>query len=107
MSEEPPVFDEPWQAQALALVEQLKLAGVFSPNEWADTLGAERARQETAGEPDTNAAYYMAVVVALEQLSDSHAGLSEQDRSARKDAWRRAYLNTPHGAPVHLSAGQE
>lgn len=101
----PPIFDEPWQATALALAEQLKLAGVFSPTEWADTLGQIRARQARENIDDTNAAYFEAVLEALEQLSETHAGLTAKERANRQAQWKRAYQNTPHGHPVLLSAG--
>ena len=40
-SDTEPVFAEPWQAQAFALVAALLDCGRFSPAEWADTLGAD------------------------------------------------------------------
>lgn len=102
---EPPVFDEPWQAQALALAERLKQAGLFSPTEWAETLGAERARQAALDLPDTNTAYFEAVLVALEALTERHAGITAADRAGRRAAWERAFAHTPHGKPVLLGAG--
>ena len=38
---EGPVFREPWEAQAFALVVQLHQRGLFTWKEWADTLSAE------------------------------------------------------------------
>ncbi|MCC2656378.1 MAG: nitrile hydratase accessory protein [Panacagrimonas sp.] len=40
---EGPVFREPWEAQAFALVVQLHREGVFTWTEWADALSAEIA----------------------------------------------------------------
>lgn len=100
-----PVFDEPWQAQALGLAFTLAERGVFSPADWSDALGAEHRRLLAAGAPDTPQTYYEAVAAALERLvgrsgACSHAAIDERSR-----AWRRAYLNTPHGKPVELAAG--
>lgn len=38
---EGPIFAEPWQAQAFALVVELQNKGVFTADEWAQALGAE------------------------------------------------------------------
>ena len=43
-----PVFDEPWQAQALALAFNLIEQGVFSKSQWSDALGAELESAVTA-----------------------------------------------------------
>ena len=36
-----PVFNEPWEAQAFAMVVKLHERGHFTWSEWAETLGAE------------------------------------------------------------------
>ena len=95
-----PVFDEPWQAQALALADELKKAGHFTATEWAEALGAERARQAASGAPDTNQAYFEAVVTALERLTSPT--IPAEARARRRAAWEAAYLRTPHGQPVLL-----
>jgi nitrile hydratase accessory protein len=99
-----PVFSMPWHAEALSIANALTAAGMFSPAEWAVTLGAELANCVKAGLPDTEDTYYHAVLAALERLtvekSPSTGGMIEE----RVEAWRRAYLNTPHGQPVTLEA---
>lgn len=100
-----PFFDEPWQAQAIGLAFSLAERGIFSPAEWSATLGAAHTDLIDKGAGDTSATYYEAVAVALEQLLSGIAPLNAEAISDRTDAWRQAYLNTPHGAPVELSAG--
>ncbi len=47
-----PVFDEPWQAQTLALAFNLIDRGQFSASQWSETLGAELKRNLSNGETD-------------------------------------------------------
>ena len=102
-----PVFDEPWQAQALGLAFTLAERGVFTPAQWSETLGASHRQILEQGAPDNAHSYYAAVVAALETLVCENGGLSADLLDDRTRTWRRAYLNTPHGKPVLLSAGEE
>ncbi len=101
-----PVFDEPWQAQALGLAFSLSERGVFSPAQWSQTLGATHRQILARGAPDTPQTYYEAVVQALEQLIRENGPFSAELLEDRVQTWRQAYLNTPHGQPVKLEAGQ-
>ena len=78
--------------------------GMFSAVEWAETLGAEIRRLGDAGEPDNEETYYRAVLGALEQLVGEKSPDAGGLLLDRVEAWRRAYLNTPHGQPVTLDA---
>lgn len=100
-----PAFDEPWQAQVLALAFALSQEGVFTPVQWSDALGAELRRSGRRGEPDDQTTYYAAALAALEGLIAADGRVSPVGFSSRIEQWRRAYLNTPHGKPVELSAG--
>lgn len=97
-----PVFDEPWQAQVLAMADTLVTKGVIAPAAWSETLGKELEDAKLQGTPDNIATYYNAVLRALEHLLEAHGGISATEASARRDAWERAYLATPHGQPVEL-----
>lgn len=97
-----PAFDEPWQAQALALADSLVQAGRFSAQDWAESLGAALSEAAARGAEDSLETYYLAVVEALERLSAQHAGISPQDMDKRRTAWEAAYLRTTHGQPVQL-----
>lgn len=100
-----PVFDEPWQAQVLALAFALVKVGIFTAVEWSDALGAELRRAADRGEPDDQTTYYAAALSALEGLIAADGRVTTDGLAARIEQWRRAYLNTPHGQPVELSAG--
>lgn len=102
-----PIFREPWEAQAFGLAVQLSEAGRFTWQEWADALSEEIRAAKERGEADTGADYYIHWLSALERICAEKglAGVSEVE--SRKEVWRRAYENTPHGMPVELAAGQE
>ena len=91
-----PVFAEPWQAQAFALVVQLHAHGAFSWPDWAAALA-----EAIAAAP--HAPYYESWVNALEQLLERQGLADPALLAARKAAWADAYRMTPHGVPVELS----
>lgn len=101
-----PVFREPWEAQAFALAVELCEAGHFTWSEWAEALGAEIKAAQAAGDPDLGDTYYRHWLRALERLVADKGVLDPEQIDARRDAWERAYLNTPHGQPVVLDAGE-
>ena len=99
---EPPQFEEPWQAEALALSMALVQAGRFTPTEWASSLSAAIKRAHAAGDADDGSTYYEHVLNALEQLVLEKSLATQQSLAARKEAWRQAYATTPHGQSVLL-----
>ena len=101
-----PLFDEPWQAQALGLAFSLADKGVFSPARWSQALGAAHRQLLAEGALDTPQTYYEAVVAALEGLLNEGGDIPASALEKRAQTWRRAYLNTPHGQPVKLAAGR-
>lgn len=100
-----PVFAEPWHAQVLAVAYGLSVSGLFSAADWATAFGAALRESRAHGEPDTDKTYYAAALVALEKLVAERAPATGDAHPARIEAWRRAYLRTPHGKPVELAAG--
>lgn len=98
-----PTFAEPWEASAFALAVHLSGAGHFTWDEWAATLSEEIRAAQRAGDPDIGDTYYRHWLRALERLCRERGLVSEAEGSERKEAWRRAYLNTPHGRPVELA----
>jgi len=97
-----PVFDEPWQAQVLAMVDSLVSGGVISPGLWSDSLGAALKDASASGAADTIETYYRAALLALEKLLDHGGEVPAVEVTLRRDAWEQAYLDTPHGQPVNL-----
>ena len=100
-----PVFDEPWQAQALGMADMLVSAGVITADAWATALGKELRQAATAGAPDDLETYYRAVLAALQTLLYETGTTAREEVDTREAEWRRAYLTTPHGKPVELAAG--
>jgi nitrile hydratase accessory protein len=99
---EGPVFREPWEAQAFALVLSLHAQGAFAWTEWAEALGAEIKRAQDAGDPDTGETYYHHWLAALERLAKAKRLVSADELALRRDAWDRAVRATPHGKPIVL-----
>lgn len=95
---DPPVFAEPWQAQAFALAVRLSEQGYFTWTEWAAALAAEL---KSAG-PDDGSHYYDRWLAALERLVFEKGLADPAALDARKEAWAEAYRRTPHGKPVQL-----
>lgn len=97
-----PPFEEPWQAQALAMAFNLIDRGAFSNGRWSEALGAQLAAAKARDEPDTTDTYFHCVLAALEALLDDSNRLPVATLNDRTEAWRHAYLRTPHGQPVKL-----
>ncbi len=99
-----PVFAEPWQAEAFAMVVALHERGLFSWSEWADALSAEVKSSDAA--PD-GSDYYERWLRALEKLlaAKGVAGVGEVDALAA--AWERAAHATLHGKPILLENDPE
>lgn len=98
-----PVFAEPWQASAFALAVHLAERGAFAWSEWSATLGEEIEAAAERG-PEAGAAYYHRWLDALERLCREKGLVDAAEVSRRREEWRRAYLSTPHGEPVELTA---
>ena len=93
--EQEQVFNEPWEAQAFAMVVKLHERGAFTWTEWAEFLGAEINARE--------APYYESWLAALEKIVEAKGLMSQAERLTRVDAWDRAAHATPHGQPIELS----
>jgi nitrile hydratase accessory protein len=100
-----PVFREPWEAQAFAIVLALHERGVFTWPEWAAMLVEEIKRAQAAGDPDTGETYYRHWLAALERLVADKGIASRETLIRYRDAWDRAADRTPHGAPIELRPG--
>jgi len=98
-----PLFDEPWQAEALAMADTLVNSGMFKATNWSETLGKHLRNAVSIGEPDTSLTYYNAVLATLEELIADNSGIDPEDMLGKRKDWESAYLSTPHGQPVVLS----
>ena len=99
-----PVFAAPWEASAFAIAVRLSGEGHFTWSEWAATLSEEIRAAQQEGDPDLGDTYYKHWLRALERLCRERGLVSQEEASSRKDAWQKAYLDTPHGKPVELAS---
>ena len=97
-----PVFAEAWQAQALAIADNLVQQGLFSASAWSEALGQALRDAQARGDADDQETYYRCVVSALESLIAAHSDIDLQAMTDRRRDWEEAYLATPHGQPVKL-----
>jgi nitrile hydratase accessory protein len=97
-----PVFREPWEAQAFAMIVALHERGLFSWSEWTAVLGDEIKRAQAGGDPDTGETYYLRWLAALERIV-AQKGMTDAPTLMRyRDAWDHAADRTPHGIPIEL-----
>jgi len=99
-----PVFREPWEAQAFAIALALHARGLFTWNEWAETLADEIKRAQRSGDPDTGQTYYRHWLATLEKLIAAKGIATSATLHRYRDAWDHAADRTPHGAPIELRA---
>tara|TARA_B100001123_G_C14761227_1_gene808847 strand:- start:232 stop:609 length:378 start_codon:yes stop_codon:yes gene_type:complete len=97
-----PVFKEPWEATAFALVLALHRGEHFSWQEWGTALAKEIERAQPSEHAVLEDDYYQHWLTALEKLLAEKGLTTEESLLQRRNAWRDAYLNTPHGQPVSL-----
>ena len=100
-----PVFNQPWEAKAFALTIRLTQAGYFTWSEWVGIFSQEIRAAQERGDPDLGDTYYQHWLNALERICAAKDLVGSKDMHQRKETWRRAYLNTPHGKPIDLAAG--
>ena len=97
-----PVFAEAWQARAFALMLKLSEREHFTAKEWTTAL----SRELRSAADDDGSHYYEHWLAALEALVIEKGLTSPASLHERKEAWRNAYLSTPHGKPVELTRAQ-
>jgi nitrile hydratase accessory protein len=99
---EEPVFREPWEAHAFAIVLQLHEHGLFSWSEWTSMLATRIAAARIDGEDDKGDAYYRYWMSALEEIISVKGASSPEELARYRHAWAHAAGRTPHGLPILL-----
>lgn len=99
-----PVFEQEWQAQILAMVDALVINNSIAPASWSETFGEGLRRAHAAGKPDDLGTYYAVALDTLEMLVTEQCKVTAEELSNKQQAWKQAYLDTPHGLPVKLQA---
>ena len=67
-------------------------------------LGDEILNAQARGDPDLGDTYYQHWLRALEKIAEAKGLSSANEIKLRARQRHDAYLNTPHGNPVHLGA---
>ncbi len=94
-----PVFREPWEAQAFALVVVLHQAGHFTWPEWVATISAEIRQAQAEGDPDLGHTYYRHWLAALEKITVAKDLADDTDLRLRRLECA-ANLNSKHNHPA-------
>lgn len=97
-----PVFDHPWQAQAFSMLVALNQAGHFAWKDWVTLFSGVIQDLPALAEESPADTYYRQWACALEKMVVSLGVVVEGEITERQREWHQAYLNTPHGMPVHL-----
>jgi len=97
-----PVFKEPWEAHAFAMVLALHQRGLFTWVEWAAALSDEIAAAQNAGDADLGDTYYHHWLNALERMVERKGASSILELTRYQTAWDHAADRTPHGRPIEL-----
>jgi nitrile hydratase accessory protein len=97
-----PVFEQPWEAKAFAMVLRLHERGLFTWTEWADSLAQEIQSSQAAGDADLGDTYYQHWLRALESLVQRKGAASIDELTRSQQAWAEAAEHTPHGSPIEL-----
>jgi nitrile hydratase accessory protein len=95
--EEGPVFAEPWQAQAFAVVVKLNEAGLISWKEWAECLGAVIREAESREEYDTGKRYYELWLKALERFAEQKNFAQSQELDQEGEEIVARFIETHMG----------
>ncbi len=98
-----PAFLEPWHAQLFALTVHLNDSGRLDWGDWAARFGATLAVHGLDRDLDGGDDYFNAWLETLEAILADVGAAAPDEAAQLREAWRQAYLNTPHGAPVRLS----
>lgn len=97
-----PAFSEPWHAQVFALTVHLNETGRFTWPAWAEQFSATLARHGLNRDLNGGEDYFAAWLETLEQVLAEDGTVAPAEAAVTRAAWSEAYLNTPHGQPVHL-----
>ena len=97
-----PVFEEYWHGHLFALTVHLNGSGHFPWLEWTERLGASLKKHGLDNSLNGGNDYFVAWLDALESFLTELNVTDQNDLVLAKEAWKKVYLNTPHGEPISL-----
>ena len=100
-------FDAPWHVEVFALAVHLNEGDYIDWPEWAGRFGENLAAAKTfkigvVEGLDGSDDYYEIWLQTLIELMQEKGLVDANMLASIKTQWRDAYLQTPHGKPVHL-----
>lgn len=102
MSRPDPAFTEPWHAQVFSLTVHLNETGQLDWPDWAAAFSDTLKRHGLSKQLDGGDDYFAAWLETLEAVVVEKGVAMPEELTVCKAAWEKAYLSTPHGAPVSL-----
>ena len=99
-----PVFLQPWHAQVFALTVSLNESGRFTWPDWVSRFSTILAEHGLDRDLDGGDDYFNAWLETLELILAEEGVAPTPEVNHLRDDWERAYLETPHGAVVRLTA---
>jgi len=105
VEDDSPVFREPWEARAFGMALALHERGLFTWDEWAQTLAAQIRAAQALGDPDLGNTYYRHWLAAIEDLVSAKGASSPEELGRYQQAWGRAADRAAHGQSIELSEG--
>ena len=105
VEDDSPVFREPWEARAFGMALALHERGLFTWDEWAQTLAAQIRAAQALGDPDLGNTYYRHWLAAIEALVSAKGASSPEELGRYQQAWGRAADRAAHGQSIELSEG--
>lgn len=88
------------------VVQRVSEAVAEDAGEVAGEEAGKKTSERMAEKEDRPDSYYQHWLAALEHLAIAKGLSDEGELAQRMQAWREAYLATPHGQPVELACGQ-
>jgi hypothetical protein len=88
------------------VVQRMSEAVAEDAGEDAGEEAGKKTSERMAEKEDRPDSYYQHWLAALEHLAIAKGLSDEGELAQRMQAWREAYLATPHGQPVELACGQ-
>ena len=97
-------FNEPWQAELLAIAILLCETGRLDKSELSEVAGKAISDTGPSASSTSDEAAFEAALGKLESVLAEKGIADRTEIDSALDEWRRAYLDTSHGKPVKLSA---
>ena len=95
-----PVFRQPWEAKAFAIVVQMHGKGLFTWKEWVEHLSGVIAEEARTDPDEDGSRYYYHWLKACERLLEAK-GISSSDEITRREESVVKEVNHAHESQKH------